>query len=971
MATTEEELRRLERELSQMSMMTGAVRSAQSRLISTMTRHSDSVSKSIITTLQEIKGSSDNTKLNKKRLEVLQQQLQKTQEDLTTTSSRISALRSITTRTIEQEEELTELIAAEQRQKNEIDNLTDEIKAKTDELKYVKFQTLATTVTALAGGMMSLASSIRETQQRFGIVADQAAGLQFKNLKQSMSSYVDALTGTGPAATMEQIASTQEAFQQQFGGVLDPEAAKRLTQEAIKMGVTSEQMAEARRVFMTQTGGDLNKATAQTDKFIGEFKKKGLTAKDAMQAISQNSELLARNGTRFATAFARAAADAKKIGVDLSKVSQIGDNIIDDFEGFLESQASLGAMGFGFDSTRLAEIAATGDDAKLFTELRSQLAATGKDITKLSRPERLELEKAFGISISEMQKLATPAGKEGSGEKTMEQNQEDTNSLLTKAVSVLEGLGKAFAVIGSIISGTIAVSSLATSINTGIMAATLSAAVAGVFTGILSALTPLVAIGVAIAAIWGAVKLWKIGSKNVEEGKEKIKAGQEGGTSQLIKGRAQQGAGIGAGSGTVLGGLVAGALLTGTGVGATVGIPLMLAAMGAGAAAGGAGGGVIGAATGAVEAGNLKRTKGDDVISQPGYGKRSLVTPSGVIALNNRDNIIAYADDLMGSTKLPLGAITSQFAKLSEFEKRADKVFSGLSESIAGKFEAVKQSIGNIFGSSSEGLLGKFNKLKESGSGFVSSIKEGVLGKAKGLMDKFTGEGSMFSKAKGLFSGGIEGLKQKALGLASKIPGIGSLMGEGSLKEKAMGLASKIPGLGGIASKISGVGGVTNLISGFKQGGIKKGLTSLAGSGAGKAIGGAIGTLIPIPGVGTMLGSIAGGAISKGLGRLFGRKKQESPQVNPTIMSSGNIPNLATVMGSQTLQQNTTTTSQAPATEIKVDTAGIEQKLNNFINALQNIQINMDGNKVGKVLVNGSDSARTVGVFRQDARATL
>jgi hypothetical protein len=42
--------------------------------------------------------------------------------------------------------------------------------------------------------------------------------------------------------------------------------------------------------------------------------------------------------------------------------------------------------------------------------------------------------------------------------------------------------------------------------------------------------------------------------------------------------------------------------------------------------------------------------------------------------------------------------------------------------------------------------------------------------------------------------------------------------------------------------------------------------------------------------------------------------------------------------------------------------------LNNFIAALQNIQINMDGTQVGKVLVNVSDAASMTGLFRVQSR---
>jgi hypothetical protein len=73
------------------------------------------------------------------------------------------------------------------------------------------------------------------------------------------------------------------------------------------------------------------------------------------------------------------------------------------------------------------------------------------------------------------------------------------------------------------------------------------------------------------------------------------------------------------------------------------------------------------------------------------------------------------------------------------------------------------------------------------------------------------------------------------------------------------------------------------------------------------------------------------------------------------------------MMMSQLLSQSST----QPAPQIKVDTTGIEQKLNAFIVALNNIQINMDGASVGKVLVNASDAATTLGLFRPDSRATF
>ena len=1043
------EIERLAKEYEEASVMSRTVRAGQAKLISSLTRNSDAVSRSIIQVIQQASTTANSIKLSKQYQELQQKELQRArrrneldvlelnrrQQSVTIERNRMLELRRKgAARTSAETSELNMLYAihsqtkadfrqardVERRSSQEVENYASALRVRTAEIRNMKLTAMADAVSMAAGAFSGLTSAVRKIQQQFGVSADQAASLGFNNLRTSLTSYIDALTGAGPVATIQQIAATQEAFQEQFGGILDPEAAKRLTQEAIKMGVTSQQMAAARRVFMTQTMGNLGQATSQVNKFIGEFKAKGLTAKDAMMAIAQNSELLARNGTRFATAFARAAADAKKIGVDLGKIDQVGDNIIDNFEGFLESQAELGAMGFGFDTSRLAQIAETGDTGALMNELRSQLAMTGKDLTKLRRSEQLALSQAFGIPIAELQRLA---GKTvGSGEKTIEQLTTDGNSTLSRIFNVLEGIGKTLGIISTAIAGTIAFSSAATAINTGFLAGR------SFLGGLASALAA--AIPIAIGAF--------LGFKGVTSGAEQVAEGNT--AAGLVRG-------AGGGAALAAGLLTAAAI---AGIPFTGGTSLALLA---GSTALGAGG--------AYALGQKGKTTGDDVISQPGYGKRSLVTPSGVIALNNRDNIIAYADDLMGTTKLPLGAITSKFKGLEDFEVRANAVFSGLGDSITTKFQGVKQSIGGIF------------------SGITANFAE----KGQGVLSKFTGEGSLLGKAKNLFGDGGSGLKEKAMGFASKIPGAGSLLSGGAagLKEKAMGFAqSKIPGLSsfmeggtaglkekvmGFASKIPGVGsllgggtaGLKEKVMGFASklpgvgsllggGGLKAigtnllgkvGLSGIAGSLAGGPLTMAASFAAPllkkIPVVGNVLGSIAegpgkliGSAVGKVAGfakNLFGKKK---PSEMLTSMSGGGLigglaekalggkvgktvgsiasfaspvglagkalgkigglfkkkkPTVAApempMVADDVMQANMSqmfASQQPPQINVPpttVDTSGIEQKLNNFINALQGIQINMDGAKVGKVLVNTAEAATSVGLFRQDARATL
>jgi hypothetical protein len=86
-------------------------------------------------------------------------------------------------------------------------------------------------------------------------------------------------------------------------------------------------------------------------------------------------------------------------------------------------------------------------------------------------------------------------------------------------------------------------------------------------------------------------------------------------------------------------------------------------------------------------AGLISKT-GDDVVSKSGYGERALVTPTAVVALNNDDNIIAYADDMIsdmaGVKTLSKGKIASDTKQqsvsvdISGLERKLDQVIKAI-----------------------------------------------------------------------------------------------------------------------------------------------------------------------------------------------------------------------------------------------------------------------------------------------------
>jgi hypothetical protein len=742
----------------------------------------------------------------------------------------------------------------------------------------------------------------------------------------------------------------------------------------------------------------------------------------------------------------------------------------------------------------LAEIAETGDDAALFDELRSQLAATGKDITKLRRSERLALENAFGLNISDMLAMSGETV-DGGGEDTVDL-QKKTNEWLSTAVDRAEATVKAVQAVASGIG-------LANILLRLIERNTKFGNVTNIPDGDTIPRgkgTRLRARGRLARRFFSRSKLGRrilssriagrIGSSKFASVASKLATKLDTGTRARASGRVlpraariggrilgpalalydayseyqtQRGAGTGAGTAATMGAVKGAGIFAGIAAGAKLG--------GSAGAAVGAGFGGIGAVPGAIvgsilgsiagafageklaswantnitkkfstaldSAGNSigkmwdsftgwfstkpaaakpKVSTGDDVIAKPGYGKRSLVTPAGIIALNDKDNIIAYADDLVGTEKRPYGSIAQSakdVVKDTVVTVTRDTAAKAAGKAISNATARMAANAVPLLGDVVSAIMVANDEYKTT-KDLKKSIKvalgyyaaSAVGGAQAATLASPTGPGAVIAEAVGSALAGEAYLKNRKITYADDLVGskklpigtISKLMSRTGAKDKGLNLLnSRVPGFskympeasnligtyrqggtGGLKDYLTnrGVGMATrkapmaadamDVFSAYKTGGVGGALGSLAKGGIGKFIGGALGSAIPIPGVGTMIGSMMGSKVGKFVGGLFGRKKQTVSQITPEMMTAGNLPNLAAMLAGGMFPQSREGTTQQPI--IKVDTSGIEQKLNNFINALQGVQINMDGSKVGKVLVNTADVAASTGVFRVQSR---
>lgn len=895
-----------------------------------------------------------------------------------------------------------------------------------------RMKSLASTMASVGQKLEKLGTSLNKTQNDFGISLASAAKLQVTAFKDSINSFVklftsidfsqlfseigevgsamadmavnaakdfasgkgvanafteggkkigEVLTKERPGPKIQQpvlpgeIKEATKKFQEQFG-VINTEFGAQIAQEAKDRGLSVDQLVDARRIFATTAMGDLNKVASIQNRFFDQFKSKGMTPKIALEAITKYAELIARNGNRFADSFARAAADAKKIGVDLSKVDQIGDSIISDFEGFLEKSAELGAMGFNLDTNTLAQLAESGDTGALFNELRSQLAATGKDITKLRRSEQLALSGAFGLSMSDIQRLAG-----GTPEATsMEDYAEEGNSLLGKILALLIAGGPLFSMMSS---GLNRMSSLL-----------------GAGGDIVKKLIELIAVfgpaGAFAAAIVGIAAFFGYkGNKEANATVDKAKrlAAHQGGKLtdeqyRELEKEYREGHAKRTGAVTGAAGAVGGAALA-----SRFGMPASF-----GAAIGGTVGTGIGYGVGYMQGGgqfdNAARAEQDKQATFDSFIKNQQVNQTrqeaGVpeasfmerLRTNFSQRVKTHMGDSLGGTyqvapdksnKDVIDYMKSRgMTPATPINRAAGGLVTGPG---TGKSDSIPARLSN----------GEFvinaDMVKKLGLPFLNKLNTDVI---KGttierLLSKAPMLSTGISKAQELKAGGTEGLFSMA---QSKLGGIMSSIsnlftGAGSTSSNLMGLASKIPGIGGLLGKSTGLlsGGGLKGMAGSLLG--KVGLGGIGGGLLGGPMG-MLGLAAPllkkIPFVGSAMSAIAGGPgklISSGLGKLgglFGKKKSPVAAAINTMM-----PDMSRMMASLPMLSGMAGGSPQESTKnISVDTSGIEQKLDqklsNFIAALSNIQVNMDGTKVGKLLVNVNDVAMTAGVFGAQSR---
>lgn len=746
----------------------------------------------------------------------------------------------------------------------------------------------------------------------------------------------------------------------------------------------------------------------------------GVIPGDLFEEMAEHTDDLARAASAGARGFAHQLIGLRKMGVEMRSISSMGDRLVGDFEGTLEAAARLQTFMPGFDMSGIQFAAQFGNNEQLALEVRTALQRSGvQSLSNLPRSLQNSLAGSLGLTLTEIEnllkssndsiKINTSSEDIAAHQETVMKNLAQT--ALNKGDDILKAITGGFNGVLAYLFGRDVARGIFRAMGRGISTA---ARFGGVNSARFARIQQIAASGGPGAArarqIVNAVGVSRgsslagiLGSINARLAPFSRILGPLGvaavAGSSYMRGNGIGGA-IGAGAG----------LWGGAAAGAAGGAALGSIVPGPGNIVGGIIGGFVGGLLGSKLGESIGKTitnlfsPTDKVIkSQEALTKAN---KEAAKVVEDSINITRKINDstTTGSTSLWSKLFSSPLDIRPEMHHTGgivgkDSIGSGnLKDMKSNEVLAILQrgeivltakqmiSMGKALAGS---FMGNVNTIT---SGFLSTFVSGSNNIVKKIESTLSDKNGVLEKISNLFGNGnisktIDAKLSGVISSIQKVTGDSNILSIASnvltSSSKAGGLLSGVKKFVGskiasVANKIPLVGG---LISGIAGGGnIKSMATSALKSGAGKAIGATIGSVIP--GAGTVVGALAGMGIDKlmnskvgkavtGIGKklfggLFGKKKK-SPTVSPQNLSvqpgpstnygisstdsSGLLIPSSIDGGLGTSIGTTAVTSTSTAPVVHQSVVGMDDMIKKFdelITLMRNggIAVNLDGRKV-------------------------
>ena len=226
-------------------------------------------------------------------------------------------------------------------------------------------------------------------------------------------------------------------LQETFGTLegITGDTIKTLGRMEKSLGIASKDAAAVAREFSVMSGESFETGInfVKTTASLAEANKVAPGA--VMKDIADNAETFAEFGADGGENIAKAAVQARKLGVNLATTAKIANSLLD-FESSIEKEMEASMMiGKQLNFNRARELALSGDIAGATTDIVKQLGGAS-EIQKMNVLQRRALADSIGVSVDELNRLATGKVELLPPEKSIEE------MLLDKMQQLIEALEK-------------------------------------------------------------------------------------------------------------------------------------------------------------------------------------------------------------------------------------------------------------------------------------------------------------------------------------------------------------------------------------------------------------------------------------------------------------------------------------------------------------------------------------------------
>ncbi|MDC3304710.1 complement resistance protein TraT [bacterium] len=288
-------------------------------------------------------------------------------------------------------------------------------------------------------GVVALATDFvlkaREIRQELGTSAVDSAKLAGNMQIASIQAF---LLGGDTQKAQQAVTSLAREF-----GSLDavtPRVAKQAASITAQFGIGGENLGKLTKQMSALNGGSLE-TNLNTLETVGNLARAARVAPaDVLNDMAENTETFAKFSMQGGKNLAKAAIEARKLGLNLSAVDKISESILD-FETSIEKQMEASVLlGRQLNLDKARQLALEGDLEGVLAEVKNQVGGA-EALSRMNVIQRKALADAVGLEVSELSKLAA-------GQEKVTSLVSDQNMQLLSSFGKFVGIG---AVLGAII----------------------------------------------------------------------------------------------------------------------------------------------------------------------------------------------------------------------------------------------------------------------------------------------------------------------------------------------------------------------------------------------------------------------------------------------------------------------------------------------------------------------------------------